>query len=96
MIEEYASKKLDCFTEEVIQVKKMDIQFICTDQGAHKTLKDALDHALEGKINCGHVDCEGLEEAIKNGKQALVSLNIVDDKNITAITVEEPDVGVAD
>ena len=46
MIADFANGKIKCFTEEVINVKKLDIEFICTDQGAHKTIEEALKEAL--------------------------------------------------
>lgn len=42
MVREFADKKIDCFTEKVVPVKKMDIEFICSEQSAHKTIKEAL------------------------------------------------------
>ena len=46
MVKDFAEKKIKCFTEEVVDVKKMDIEFICADQGAHTTIADALHHAF--------------------------------------------------
>lgn len=31
MIKEFADNKIKCFSEKVVPVKKVDIEFICTD-----------------------------------------------------------------
>ena len=46
MVLEFADKKIDCFSEKVIPVQKLDIEFICTDQGAHKSIEEALEAAF--------------------------------------------------
>ena len=58
MIEEFAKGKIKCFTEQVVPVKKMDIEFICADQGAEKTIEEALKKALGDQISCQHVGCQ--------------------------------------
>lgn len=42
MVLEFADNKIKCFSEHIIPVEKLDISFICTDQGAHKSIEDAL------------------------------------------------------
>ena len=60
MIEDFANGKIKCFTEEVIEVKKLDIEFICTDQGAHKSIREALDDAMLDQVKCKHVGCRNI------------------------------------
>ena len=43
---------MKCFTEKVIQVQKIDIEFICSSEGAHKTVSDALREALADIVTC--------------------------------------------
>jgi len=77
---DFADKKLDCFTEKVIPVKKMDIEFICTDQGAHKTIEDALEAALGDQVTCHHVNCDAIKDAVDGGANHMVSLETINNE----------------
>ena len=53
MIEDFANNKIKCFTEEVINVEKLDIEFICTDQGAHNSVEAFLSALWNTKVTSG-------------------------------------------
>lgn len=90
MIKDFADKKIKCFSKKVIPVKKMDINFICADQGAHKTIEAALKAALGDSVTCGHVDCQAIQDSVKNGGFASASLEGVKGKlKATDETFEE-------
>lgn len=63
--EEFANEKIQCFTQNVAEVKKIDIEFICADNAAHDSIKDALENSIFNHIKCGtHIDCEDLEKQL--------------------------------
>lgn len=84
MIKDFADGKIKCFTEEVIPVKKVDIEFICTDQGAHKTIEDALKDALGDQITCQHIGCSDIEKELAEGKAGIAAVEITDDYKVEA------------
>lgn len=65
----------------------MDIEFICTDQGAKKTIEEALQEALGSQITCKHFNCDKMKEALDNGKDALAAVNLHDSE---VMNVAEP------
>ena len=81
MVEDFANKKIECLTEEVVPVKKMDIEFICSTNSAHKTIKDALAAAFGDQITCEHVGCSDIEKALdeaEHGTRVGVGLEDID------------------
>jgi len=36
--DEFAQEKIQCFTQNVAEVKKIDIEFICADNAAHDSI----------------------------------------------------------
>jgi hypothetical protein len=77
LVKEFADAKLDCFSEKVIPVQKLDIEFICTDQGAHKTIEDALEAALGDEITCHHINCDAIKQGVDGGDNMMVSLESI-------------------
>ena len=61
MVKDFAEKKINFFSEKIIPVEKLDIEFICTDQGAHKTIEDALDSVLGDEVTCHHINCSAIQ-----------------------------------
>ncbi len=60
LISGLSKEKIECLTEKTMPQKKLDIEFICTDQAAHETLEDAIEAALEDQLVCDHVNCQAL------------------------------------
>lgn len=59
---EFADEKIQCFTQNVAEVKKIDIEFICADNAAHDSIQSALENSMFNHIQCGtHINCEDLE-----------------------------------
>jgi len=57
--------KVKCFEEKVIPVEKVDINVVCVSQGGHKSVAEALQNSNINYINCGHVDCEGIQDQLE-------------------------------
>lgn len=95
LIQNYADQKIKCFTEEVIKVKKLDIEFICTDQGANQSIKEALAEALGDQITCQHVGCQKIQEHLDSQMEGMKAINVHLDWN-QDITVEKDTPGVPD
>ena len=45
----------------------MDIEFICADKAAHKSIHEAVVATLKDELLCGHINCTEIEEELKNG-----------------------------
>ena len=76
LIKDFADQKIKCFSEHVIPVKKMDIEFICADNGAHQSIEDALKAALGDQITCEHVNCQAIEEQMHNMSTSTPSVHV--------------------
>ena len=70
MVLDFANKKLNCFSEKIIPVEKLDITFICTDQSSHSTIEEALRHALGDQITCHHINCNAIQTALDQGSES--------------------------
>lgn len=62
MIEHFVDEKINCFTEKVIPVKKIDIKFICADQKlhSHPSVEEALKNAIIEGVSCEYVNCKAI------------------------------------
>jgi hypothetical protein len=78
LIENFAEEKIKCFEEKLLPIEQTDIEIICANQGAHKSVEDALKAALNDQIDCSHVNCAQMEADIHDGKHAFASLLNVD------------------
>ena len=65
----------------MIPVIKKDIEFICTDQGAHKTVREALEAALGDKVTCGHIDCNKIQQDLQDREDGKAVATITDLNN---------------
>ena len=62
MVKEFTDEKIKCFTEKVTPVKKIDIEFVCAQNGAYESIEKALQAALGDKITCEQLGgCERIE-----------------------------------
>jgi hypothetical protein len=49
---DYANEKIKCFTEKITPIKKISIEFICADNGAHNSIKDLLNEKFKDQGLC--------------------------------------------
>lgn len=100
-----ADEKIKCFTENVTPVKKVDIEFICADNGAHDSIREALQNSMFKDVRCGErdqngnlpegaIDCEAMENTLKDNMGGIAHTSIGPNVN----TVEDSNYteGVAD
>lgn len=52
LVKQYTDEKIKCFTEKVTPIKKIDIEFVCAQNGAYDTVEAALEAALGDRITC--------------------------------------------
>lgn len=95
-IEAFAQERIKCFTENVIPNKKVDIEIICSQQGAYDSVHDALKSVLGDQISCGHMDCQAIEDAFdKDNMVHRFGLEGDDDWTVvskeTSLTEDTPD-----
>lgn len=95
MIRDFTDNKIKCFTEEVIDVKKMDIEFICTDQGAHRSVEEALKAALGDEITCEHIGCQDIQDNIMSGDHAMIGVESLQDQ-VLKVGESQYETGVPD
>jgi len=47
----------ECFEEKIYPTKRLEIEFICTTTGTHKSIEDALKATFGDMITCEHISC---------------------------------------
>lgn len=70
LLEQSAIDKIKCFSEEVIPIQEVNIKFVCAKEGAYKTVKEALFNTLKSKITCGHINCDRIEQDLRDNMTA--------------------------
>ncbi len=67
LVQDMANEVIECLTHKILEKKKVDIQFICTDQAAHENIHDAIEQALKDNLVCDQIDCQELIENLESG-----------------------------
>lgn len=64
MLEKYVENSVKCFAENIIDVKKNYLTFVCAETG-HKSIREALKHRFGNNEICRkHVDCKDIENQL--------------------------------
>lgn len=63
-LEKYVGDRVKCFAENIIDVKKNYLTFVCAETG-HKSIRDALKHRFGTNEICRkHIDCKDIENQL--------------------------------
>lgn len=65
-LEKFVESKVECFSENIINVQDNYLTFVCATKG-HASIKAALRARFGRAVTCGHdVDCDAIEEELEN------------------------------
>lgn len=95
-LENFVETKVKCFAENIIDVKKNYLTFVCASSG-HKSIKDALKHSFGDTVVCGkHVDCKEIENELvdqmllaNHHGTPIEDVKVVSDHSVTTLEARE-------
>ena len=96
-LERFVESKVECFSENIINVQDNYLTFVCATKG-HASIKDALRARFGRAVTCGHdVDCDAIQEELEdkmlhaiNHGLPTVGLEVGSDKSIKrTLTTED-------